>query len=90
MFVVRPASFHVWQITRPMKALEHTSNFPNKQAAFRRAGLVINPRIFSPVALVDSGKLNRMFVASNPAETPDMDEALDRRQMDPMPSDSHF
>jgi hypothetical protein len=35
-----------------MKALEHARDLSNNRAAFKRAGLGINPRVFPPVTLV--------------------------------------
>jgi hypothetical protein len=53
----------VWQITKRMKALEHITDSSNNRA-FRRGGLGINPRVFPPVATVDSRKLNEMINSS--------------------------
>jgi hypothetical protein len=41
-----------------MRALERATDSTNNHAAFKRAGLAVNLRIFPPVASVDSRKLN--------------------------------
>jgi hypothetical protein len=54
----------VWEITKLMRALERAANSTNNRAVFRQAGLTVNLRIFPPVALVDSSKLNRIIDSS--------------------------
>jgi hypothetical protein len=52
-----PAGSQVWQITRLMKALERATDSATNRSAFKRAGLMINPRVYPPVAIVDTGEL---------------------------------
>jgi hypothetical protein len=47
-----------------MRALERATDSTNNRAAFRRAGLMINLRIFPPVASVNSRKLNGIIDSS--------------------------
>jgi hypothetical protein len=44
-----------------MKALEHGTDSSNNSAAFKRAGLTMNPRGFSPVAFLESRQLIEMI-----------------------------
>jgi hypothetical protein len=60
----KPEVTQVWQITKLMKALEHATDSANNRSAFKRAGLLINPRVYPAVALVDSRKLNEMVDSS--------------------------
>jgi hypothetical protein len=53
-----------WQMAKLMKALEHVMDSSNNREAFKRAGLRINPRVFPPVALVESRQLIEMIDAS--------------------------
>jgi hypothetical protein len=46
-----------------MKALEHPTDSSNNHRAFKRAGRRINPRVFSPVALVEFRQLIEMIDA---------------------------
>jgi hypothetical protein len=62
----RPVGSQVWQITKLMKALGLASDSLNNCAAFRRAGPVINLRIFPSV---DSGNLNEMINSSTLSDT---------------------
>jgi hypothetical protein len=55
---------HLLQIAKPMKALEHATDTSNNRAAFKRAGPRIKPRVFPPVALVESHQLIKMIDAS--------------------------
>jgi hypothetical protein len=45
-----PEGSQAWQIPKLAKALEHVMDSSNHRAAFKRAGLTINPRGFPPVA----------------------------------------
>jgi hypothetical protein len=62
--VRRSFGSQVWEITKPMRGLERATNSTNNRAAFRRAGLTANLRIFPPVASVDSRKLNGIIDSS--------------------------
>jgi hypothetical protein len=62
--VGRPVGSQVWEITKLMRALKRTTDSTNDRAAFRRAGLTVNLRIFPPVTLVDSRKLNGIIDSS--------------------------
>jgi hypothetical protein len=70
----QPDRSQVWQITKLMKALEHATDSSNNRAAFKRAGLKINPAVFPPVALVDSGKLTEMINSTTLPEGDRSDE----------------
>jgi hypothetical protein len=74
----RPEKSQVWQITKLMKALEHATDSANNRAAFKRAGLLINPRMFPPVAIVGSGKLSEIIDSSSLPETSGSDESHER------------
>jgi hypothetical protein len=54
-----PAGSQVWGITRLMKALERATDSSTNRSAFKRAGLVINPSVCPPVAMVNSRELLR-------------------------------
>jgi hypothetical protein len=62
--VDRSEGSQAWQITKLMKASEHTTDSPNNPAAFKRVGLTIDPRVFPPVALVESRQLIGMIDTS--------------------------
>jgi hypothetical protein len=70
----RPGQSQVWRITKLMKALEHATDSTNNRAAFKRAGLKINPAVFPPVALVDAAKLNEMIDSSTLPDTAEGNE----------------
>jgi hypothetical protein len=53
-----------WQIAKLMKALEHATDSSNNRAALKRPGLTINPRVFPPVAVMESRQLIDMIDAS--------------------------
>jgi hypothetical protein len=53
-----------WQIAKLMKVIERATDSSNNRAAFKLAGLRINPRVFRPVALVESRQLIEMIDAS--------------------------
>jgi hypothetical protein len=59
--VGRPVGSQVWEITKLMRAVERAADSTNNRAAFR---LTVNLRIFPPVALVDSHKLNGIIDSS--------------------------
>jgi hypothetical protein len=62
--VTHPEGSQAWQIAKLMKALEHAMDSSSNRASFKRVGLRINPRVFSPVALVESLQLIEMIDAS--------------------------
>jgi transposase len=62
--VSRPDRSQTWQITILRKALEHATDSFNNRAAFKRAGLRINPWVFPPVALGEFRQLIEMIDAS--------------------------
>jgi hypothetical protein len=62
--VTHPEGSQAWQIAKLMEALEHATDSFNNRAAFKRAGLRINPRVFPPVAFVESRQLIEMIDAS--------------------------
>jgi hypothetical protein len=62
--VGRPVGSQVWEIIKLMRALERATDSTNNRAAFRRAGLTVNLRIFPPVALVNSHKVNEIIDSS--------------------------
>jgi hypothetical protein len=47
-----------------MKALERATDSQNNQSALKRSKLLISPRIFAPVALMNSHTLNVMYDSS--------------------------
>jgi hypothetical protein len=73
IYVDQPAGSQVWQITKLIKTLEHATDSTNNRAMFRRAGLIVNLRIFPPVALVDSAKLNGLIDAFTLSEACEAD-----------------
>ena len=54
----------VWQITKLMRAFEHATDSTNNRSAFKRAGLLVKPRIFPPVAMVNSRELHARIDAT--------------------------
>jgi hypothetical protein len=56
-----------------MRALEWGTDSTNNRGVFRRAGLIVNPRVFPPVALVDSAKLNGTIDTSTLSEASEAD-----------------
>jgi hypothetical protein len=52
-----PKGCQAWQITKLMIALERATDSCTNRAAFKRAGLVVNPAIFPPVAMVKRDEL---------------------------------
>jgi hypothetical protein len=62
--VGQPVGSQVWEITKLMRALKCATDSTNNRAAFRRAGLTVNLRIFHPVASIDSRKLNAIIDSS--------------------------
>jgi hypothetical protein len=59
----------VWEITKLMKALGHATDSSNNRGALTRPGLMINPRVFPPVALVNSQQLNEIIDSSGLPES---------------------
>jgi hypothetical protein len=59
--VTHPDGSQAWQIAKLIKALEHATDSSNNRAAFERADVRINPRVFPPVALVESRQLIEMI-----------------------------
>jgi hypothetical protein len=73
-----PKGSQVWQITKLMKALERATDSSTNRAAFRRAGLVLNPAVFPPVAMVRDGDLRTRIAESQlPEAEPPIDSGLD-------------
>jgi hypothetical protein len=71
--VGRPVGSQVWEIIKLMKALECATDLTNNRAASRRAGLIVNLRIFPPVALVNSRKLNGILDSSTLSDSSEGD-----------------
>jgi hypothetical protein len=65
-----PKGSQVWRITKLMKALERATDSSTNRAAFKRAGLVINPAVFPPVAMVKREELLALVAESQLADTP--------------------
>jgi hypothetical protein len=55
--VNRPEGSQAWQIAKFVKALKHATDSFNNRAAFNRAELKINPRVFPAVPLVEPRQL---------------------------------
>jgi hypothetical protein len=87
--VGRPGGSQVLEITKLMRALERATDSTNNHAAFRRAGLTVNLRIFPPVASVDSRKLNGIIDSSTLPDSSEGDgngePSGHRRQTCPIP-----
>jgi hypothetical protein len=62
--VRRPVGSQVWEVTKLMRALERATDSTNNRAEFRRAGLMVNLRIFPPIASVGSRKLKGLIDSS--------------------------
>jgi hypothetical protein len=73
-----PKDSQVWQITKLMKALERATDSSTNRAAFRKAGLVLNPEVFPPVAMVRDGYLmTRIAESQFPEAEPSIEGGLD-------------
>jgi hypothetical protein len=87
--VGRPVGLQVWEIVKLMRALERATDSTNNLVAFTRAGLTVNLRIFPPVALINSRKLNGIMDSSTLPDRSEGDgnsEPLGRqRQTCPIP-----
>jgi hypothetical protein len=87
--VGRPVEPQVWEIIKLMRALERATDLTNNRSAFRRAGLTVNLRIFPPVALVNSHKLNEIIDSStlpdNSEEDGNSEPSGHHRQTRPVP-----